>query len=137
MSEATKLSVVALLEEHVELAISTVQELRARKLELEAEIARLSSDLLQRDAQIEEQETRYNELSKIYEREKLSAENERAEIRQRLEDLMAVLANVSETPEVHTESESTDISETTEDAQTDETAEDAEVEIVFTAQRTE
>ena len=53
MSDALEQSIVSLLEERVELAISTVQELRAEKLELEAEIARLNSDLLQRDAQIQ------------------------------------------------------------------------------------
>ena len=38
-------------------AISTVQKLRAEKLELEAEIARLNTDVLQRDTKIQELET--------------------------------------------------------------------------------
>ena len=52
MSEATGKNVVSLLEEHVDLAISTVKKLRDEKLELEAEIARLNSDVLQRDAKV-------------------------------------------------------------------------------------
>lgn len=95
MSESPEKNVVALLEEHVELAIATVQKLRAEKLELEAEIARLTSDVLQRDAQIQELETRNSNLNEAYELEKLTAQEERAGIRQRLEELMAVLADTS------------------------------------------
>lgn len=99
MSESPEKNVVALLEEHVELAIATVQKLRAEKLELEAEIARLTSDVLQRDAQIQELETRNSNLNEAYELEKLTAQEERAGIRQRLEELMAVLADTSEAEE--------------------------------------
>ena len=99
MSESPEKNVVALLEEHIELAIATVQKLRAEKLELEAEIARLNSDVLQRDAQIQELETRNSNLSEAYELEKLTAQEERAGIRQRLEELMAVLADTSEAGE--------------------------------------
>ena len=45
MSETFEQSIVSHLEEHVELAISTVQKLRAEKLELEAEVARLNNDV--------------------------------------------------------------------------------------------
>ncbi len=96
MSESPEKNVVALLEEHVELAISTVQKLRAEKLEFEAEIARLNSDVLQRDARIQELETRNGELNAAYEHEKLTAQEERTGIRQRLEELMAVLADTSD-----------------------------------------
>ena len=99
MSESPEKNVVALLEEHVELAIATVQKLRAEKLALEAEIARLTSDVLQRDAQIQELETRNSNLNEAYELEKLTAQEERAGIRQRLEELMAVLADTSEAGE--------------------------------------
>lgn len=99
MSESPEKNVVALLEEHVELAIATVQKLRAEKLELEAEIARLTSDVLQRDAQIQELETRNSNLNEAYELEKLTAQEERAGIRQRLEELMAVLADTNEAGE--------------------------------------
>lgn len=99
MTESPEKNVVALLEEHVELAIATVQKLRAEKLELEAEIARLTSDVLQRDAQIQELETRNSNLNEAYELEKLTAQEERAGIRQRLEELMAVLADTSEAGE--------------------------------------
>ena len=95
MTESPEKNVVALLEEHVELAIATVQKLRAEKLELEAEIARLTSDVLQRDAQIQELETRNSNLNEAYELEKLTAQEERAGIRQRLEELMTVLAETS------------------------------------------
>ena len=96
MSESPEKNVVALLEEHVELAISTVRQLRAEKLELEAEIARLNGDVLQRDARIQELEANHSELNEAYESEKLTAQEERAGIRQRLEELMTVLADTSE-----------------------------------------
>ncbi len=111
MADAMNRNVVSLLEEHIELAISTVQKLREEKLELQAEIARLNSDVLQRDAQIQEQEAHYNKLSEAYEQEKLSAHNERNEIRQRLEDLMTVLASPGETVEAQIESEDADSKE--------------------------
>ena len=84
-------SIVSLLEERVELAISTVQQLRAEKLELEAEIARLSSDLLQRDVQIQDLEDRNSDLREELDSERIATSNERSEIRERLEGLMDVL----------------------------------------------
>lgn len=96
MSESPEKNVVALLEEHVELAISTVRQLRGEKLELEAEIARLNGDVLQRDARIQELEASHSELNEAYEYEKRTAQEERAGIRQRLEELMTVLADTSE-----------------------------------------
>ena len=92
MSESFEQSIVSLLEDHVELAISTVQKLRAEKLELEAEIARLNNDVLQRDAKIQEFETRNSELDEELNLEKLATTQERSEIRERLEGLMAVLS---------------------------------------------
>lgn len=84
-------SIVSLLEERVELAISTVQQLRADKLELEAEIARLNSELLQRDAQIQDLEDRNSDLRVELDSERTATSDERAEIRERLEGLMEVL----------------------------------------------
>ena len=97
MSESFEQNIVSLLEDHVELAISTVQKLRAEKLELEAEIARLNNDVLQRDANIEELETRNSELEEELNLERLSTSQERSEIRERLEGLMTVLAPSDET----------------------------------------
>ena len=91
MSDALEQSIVSLLEERVELAISTVQELRADKLELEAEIARLNSDLLQRDAQIQDLEDRNSNLTEELDSERATVSDERSEIRERLEGLMDVL----------------------------------------------
>ena len=91
MSDALEQSIVSLLEERVELAISTVQELRAEKLELEAEIARLNSDLLQRDAQIQDLEDRNSNLREELDSERATVSDERSEIRERLEGLMDVL----------------------------------------------
>jgi len=91
MSDALEQSIVSLLEERVELAISTVQELRADKLELEAEIARLNSDLLQRDAQIQDLEDRNSNLREELDSERATVSDERSEIRERLEGLMDVL----------------------------------------------
>ena len=91
-------SIVLLLEERVELAISTVQQLRAVKLELEAEIARLNSDLLQRDAQIQDLEDRNSDLREELDSERAATSDERSEIRERLEGLMDVLTASDESP---------------------------------------
>ena len=96
MTESLEQSIVSLLEEHVELAISTVQELRANKLELEAEIARLNSDVVQRDAQIQELEQRNSQLEEALHLERLAVAQERTDVRERLEGLMNVLAASNE-----------------------------------------
>ena len=118
MSDALEQSIVSLLEERVELAISTVQELRAKKLELEADIARLNSDLLQRDAHIQDLEDRNSNLNAELDSERASVSNERSEIRERLEGLMDVL--------VASDESSVDLSdEITFEAATDESDTDA------------
>ena len=91
MSESFEQSIVSLLEDHVELAISTVQKLRTEKLELEADIVRLNNDVLQRDTQIQELETRKSQLEEELNLERLATSQERSEVRERLEGLMAVL----------------------------------------------
>lgn len=96
MAESLEQSIVSLLEEHVELAISTVQELRADKLELEAEIARLNSDVVQRDGQIQQLEERIRQLEEELNLERLAISQERTDIRERLEGLMDVLAASNE-----------------------------------------
>ena len=96
MAESLEKSIVSLLEEHVELAVSTVQELRANKLELEAEIARLHSNVVQRDAHIQELEQRNSRLEEELNLERLAITQERADVRERLEGLMNVLASSSE-----------------------------------------
>ena len=120
MSDALEQSIVSLLEERVELAISTVQELRADKLELEAEIARLNSDLLQRDAQIQDLEDRNSNLREELDSERATVSGERSEIRERLEGLMDVLVASDEssvdineeiTFETDTDDSDTDVSE--------------------------
>lgn len=88
MSETTGKNVVSLLEEHVDLAISTVKKLRDEKLGLEAEIARLNSDLVQRDAKIQELENLNSDLREASELARLATEEERAGIRRQLEGLM-------------------------------------------------
>ena len=98
MSDALEQSIVSLLEERVELAISTVQQLRTEKLELEAEVARLNSDLLQRDAQIQDLEDRNSDLSDELDSERAATSDERSEIRERLEGLMDVLIASDEDP---------------------------------------
>ena len=92
MSESFEQNIVTLLEDHVELAISTVQQLRTEKLELEAEIARLNNDVLQCNAKIQELETRNSKLDEELNLERLGTSQERTEIRERLEGLMAVLS---------------------------------------------
>ena len=97
MSESFEQNIVSLLEDHVELAISTVQKLRAEKLELEAEIARLNNDVLQRDAKIQELETDNSELEEELNLGRLATTQERSEICERLESLMTVLAPADQT----------------------------------------
>ena len=96
MSETFEQSIVSHLEEHVELAISTVQKLRAEKLELEAEIARLNNSVLQRDTKIQELETQNSDLEEELNLERLGTSQERSEIKERLEGLMNVLAASNE-----------------------------------------
>lgn len=96
MAESLEQSIVSLLEEHVELAISTVQELRADKLELEAEIARLNNEMVQRDAQIQKLEDRNRDLEEELNLEQLAISQERTDVRERLEGLMDVLAASNE-----------------------------------------
>ena len=96
MAESLEQSIVSLLEEHVELAISTVQELRADKLELEAEIARLNNEVVQRDAQIQKLEDRNRDLEEELNLERLAISQERTDVRERLEGLMNVLAASNE-----------------------------------------
>ena len=117
MSESFEQSIVSLLEEHVELAISTVQQLRAENLELEAEIARLNSDVLQRDTKIQALETRNSELEEELDLERLATTQERSEVKERLEGLMSVLAasNETEGPDIGDE-----IAFTAEDDESDE-----------------
>ena len=117
MSETFEQSIVSHLEEHVELAISTVQKLRAEKLELEAAIARLNNDVLQRDTKIQELETRNSELEEELDLERLGTSQERSEIKERLEGLMDVLASSNETAEPDTGDE---IAFTVQDDESDE-----------------
>lgn len=105
MSETTGKNVVSLLEEHVDLAISTVKTLRDEKLALEAEIARLNSDVIQRDARIQELENLNSEMREASELARLATEEERAGIRRQLEGLMAGLNEPEGTSENADESE--------------------------------
>ena len=107
---------VSLLEEHVDLAITTVKKLRDEKLELEAEIARLNSDVLQRDARIQELENLNSDLREASELTRLATEEERAGIRRQLEGLMTGLVEPDGTSE-----------------DTDETSENSETEVMFKA----
>ena len=97
MVESLEQSIVSLLEEHVEIVISTVQELRADKLEREAEIARLNNEIVQRDAQIQKLEDRNRDLEEELNLERLAIAQERTDVRERLEGLMDVLAVSNET----------------------------------------
>ena len=105
MSETTGKNVVSLLEEHVDLAISTVKKLRDEKLELEAEIARLNSDVIQRDAKIQELENLNSDMREASELARLATEEERSGIRMQLEGLMAGLTETERTSEDNEDSE--------------------------------
>ena len=80
MSETTGKNVVSLLEEHVDLAISTVKKLRDEKLQFETEIERLNSDVMQRDARIQELEQLNSEMQEAAELTRLTTEEERTGI---------------------------------------------------------
>lgn len=116
MSETTGKNVVSLLEEHVDLAISTVKKLRDEKLQLETEIERLNSDVMQRDARIQELEQLNSEMREEAELTRLATEEERTGIRRQLEGLMAELKEPDGTSE-----------------NADETESDTEAEVTFTA----
>ncbi len=105
MAETTGKNVVSLLEEHVDLAISTVKKLRDEKLALEAEISRLNSDVIQREARIQELESLNSDMREASELARLATEEERAGIRRQLEDLMEGLS------EPNGDSERTDAAE--------------------------
>lgn len=97
---ADEQGIVSLLEEHVEFVISTVQQLRTAKLQLEAEIARLNSDLLQRDAEIQDLEDRNSDLREKLDAERIAISEERSEIREKLEASRDVLIASDEDREV-------------------------------------
>lgn len=109
MSETTGKNVVSLLEEHVDHAISTVNTLRKQKLGLEAEVAGLTNDVIQRDSKIVELENLISEMKEASELARLATEDERSEIRRQLEGLMQGLdepdSNESETEEISKDSE--------------------------------
>ncbi len=105
MSDTFEQSIVSLLEEHVEHAITTVQQLREQKLQLETEIASLNSAVAQRDAQIQELENEYLALQEELDNERSSTSVERSKIRERLVGLMDAL-NTSEASHGSTETES-------------------------------
>lgn len=116
MSETTGNTVVSLLEQHVDHAISTVKKLREDKLELEAEITRLNNDVIQRDAKIQELEKLNSDMREASELARLAAEEEREGIRKHLQGLMAGLAE----PEGASEN-------------ADETSDNKEAEVMFKA----
>ena len=105
MSDTFEQSIVSLLEEHVEHAITTVQQLGEQKLQLETEIASLNSAVAQRDAQIQELENEYLALQEELDNERSSTSVERSKIRERLVGLMDAL-NTSEASHGSTETES-------------------------------
>ncbi len=97
---AKEKGIVSLLEEHVEFVISTVQQLRTAKLQLEAKIARLNSDLLQRDPEIQDLEDRNSDFREKLDAERIAISEEHSEIRERLEASMDVLIASDEDREV-------------------------------------
>ena len=113
MPETSNINVVAILEEHVEHAISTVKTLRDQKLELEAEVARLNNDLMQRDATIQELETEISEMKETSELTRQASEEERAAIRRQLEGLMHGLAEPDGNESQHGDAEDNSENEVT------------------------
>lgn len=104
MLEDLRENVLTLLEERVERAIDTINRLRAEKLAFESENNQLRNELDQREVQIQNLEQRNAELNHFEaeitalrnerEQERLEVDQEKAEIRERLEGLMTMLNNV-------------------------------------------
>ena len=115
MLEDLRDDVLTLLEERVERAIGTINNLRAEKLALESENNQLRNDLDQRDVQIQNLEQRNAELNHFEaeitvlraerEQERLDVDKEKSEVRERLEGLMTMLNNVENRSEGQIESE--------------------------------
>ena len=115
MLEDLRDDVLTLLEERVERAIGTINNLRAEKLALESENNQLRNDLDQRDVQIQNLEQRNAELNHFEaeitvlraerEQERLDVDEEKSEVRERLEGLMTMLNNVENRSEGQIESE--------------------------------
>ena len=101
MLEDLRENVLTLLEERVERAIETIKRLREEKLAFESENNQLRNELDQRDVQIQNLEQRNAELNRFEaeiaalrnerEQERLEVDQEKAEIRERLEGLMTML----------------------------------------------
>lgn len=113
MSETTGKNVVSLLEDHVDHVISTVKRLRDEKLALEEEIARLNSDVIQRDTRIQELESLNSEMREASELARLATEEERSGIRRQLEGLMEGLSETDGELENADDSEDNDEGELT------------------------
>ena len=104
MLEDLRENVLTLLEERVERAIETIHCLREEKLALESENNQLRNELDQREVQIQNLEQRNAELNHFEsdlqalqherEQERLAVDQEKAEVRERLEGLMTMLNNV-------------------------------------------
>ncbi len=107
MSENIGKNVVSLLEEHVDLAISTVNKLRDEIVQHETEIARLNSEVIQRDAKIQELENNISEMKDASELARLATEEEREGIRKQLQGLMAGLTETDGTSESTNDTEET------------------------------
>jgi chromosome segregation ATPase len=104
MLEDLRENVLALLEERVERAIDTIHRLREEKGALESRTNELHAELKQRDARVQELEKQNAELRhfeselKVLQEERVQErheiDEEKAEIRDRLEGLMAMLNSV-------------------------------------------
>ena len=103
MLEDLRENVLTLLEKRVERAIETINRLRAEKLAFESENNQLRNELDQRDVQIQNLEQRNAELNHFEadiamlrnerEQERLEVDQEKAEVRERLEGLMTMLSD--------------------------------------------
>ena len=124
MLEDLRENVLTLLEERVERAIETINNLREEKVALESENNQLRNDLDQRDVEIHNLEQRNAELTHFEseitmlraerEQERLEADKEKLEVRERLEGLMTMLNNVENRSESQAEAESSVLGYTSE-----------------------
>ena len=144
MLEDLRENVLTLLEERVERAIETINNLREEKVALESENNQLRNDLDQRDVEIHNLEQRNAELTHFEaeitvlraerEQERLEADKEKLEVRERLEGLMTMLSNVENRSESQAEVEPSVLDDTSEAV--DDTEEQQEQEQAITLEDT-
>ena len=101
MLEDLQVNIIGLLEQRVEQAVALINQLKQERTALENQIDQLQKELQQRDETIRDLENRNNQLMQMessfqnlqeqYKQQKQAVEEEKIEIRKRVESVIAVL----------------------------------------------